>query len=1250
MEKLSRTRPLCRMFIRSLLMVVVCALSMSNVHAQKLSLNYQKTPLLTVLKEIQKQTPYTFVYNNSLIDVNQEVSITASDMDITAVVEQLFADTGITWQFLDKQISLSPKVFPQNVAEQGAGQTKPPFRGTILDEEGNPLPGAVVIVKDNPRKNTSADISGKFELTDLPLNTILVVSFLGYENVEYTVTERNNVNIQLTSGTVRLDDVVVTGYQTISRERATGSYVIANEEMLSKRPSANISNALTGIVPGMLTVTSNLDGQNRFLIRGKGTMQQTSQSNADYQVSLDPLIVVDGMPIQGFSTGNLHGAGFLNAKDPFSTVNPNDVETITVLKDAAATSIYGARAANGVIVITTKKGKGAEKLNIRFESFVSVGSKPDLDHAFNMASAESTIWYMENLRNYYPSWTSTWFNPYYDATNPFIYINDVAQNMYEYYDAGNITQAEFNRRQADIIARGNQQLWKKDLNDLVYRNSVEQQYNLSLRGGSEKLTYSLSAMYNIKDAYLIGDSSKGLIINSINSYKITNKLTFNFGLNTSLSNQTNNGIYLNTLKSSLSPWSRLVDDNGDYTHLAGVITYPYTNSLTSHTIYNTMYEPIYRSLYDGKTPASWLYNPVADRQYLDNTSERFTTRISAGLDYKILDELKLSVSGQYERNTYSANMLYKPESYYMRNLMNRFSTLNATTGLYNTYLPTGGAFNDRGDIYTGYVLRAQADYGKTFGKHDIVAIAGTEIMSSTQNNIPLIWRYGYNENTNAVLSSLDYVNQRQNIFGVNAYMPYIAPSSLLTYEDRFFSAYTNAAYTYDEKYTLSGSLRADASNYQAASVRDKFSPFWSVGASWIISREEFAKGLDWVDFLKLRASIGEAGIAAGKGITASVTTLGNVGASPTLSNNEPATQISARGNPALTWEKSRTIDLGLEYRLWNDKLYGNFTWYNKYSYDVLTNASVPIISQGVTSAVFNNAAISNKGIEISLGSRLKIVDDLEWNGMFNFSYNKNKVLEYNVINTSMRPDYYAGYPINGIWVYKTVGYTPEGYIILQGKDGTQEIADSRDATHLYDSINGAAGETVEDYNWTYFLGNGVNTMPAHFGFTNTFTWRGITLSFLLTGKFGYYIPSEERFSTRQDVPAYASALDRAMDTFNKGYANSAYAGMPLWNDDNSAVFSAGSTWMYYSNLVPALEDYYLKGDHIRLNEVYLGYELPNKFLGGVGNYLQNINLFVQARNLGVIWSANNRNIDPDYLLGEFKPLTTFTFGVKFNLN
>lgn len=1203
----------------------------NDIRTQTVTIGFTNEPLREALFALGRSAGFSMALPSD-VDASRLVNLPQAERTVEATLNLMLQGTNLEFRVQGGSIVFSER----DVATASAQQLQ--VTGRVVDETGEPLPFVTVIVRGTTI-GTVASIDGAFTITVPSAESTLQFSLMGYETIELPIDVTRPMAVRMSSDITTLEGVVVTGFQTISRERATGAYSIVTADRLAQRPTSNVATALDGLVPGLVVNSTSVDGQVRFTIRGQGTLPHETHE-VDRRLNTDPLIVVDGFPIQGFTAHSLGADGIWNANatDPFNTINPNDIESITVLRDAAATSIFGARAANGVIVITTRRGRG-ERLNISASSFVSVSARPNLEYAFNMASTESSFWYLEHLMEFFPNYRTNASDPYFAPANPFVFLNDPARLLFEFRERGNLTPEQFNQKRAELIARGDQ--WKTDLNDLVFRNAVNQQYNISLRGGTERAGFSLSLSHDRENGSSIGNDNNRTLVNSQNRFNLHRDLTLDIGLNAGLTRSTHNGISLPMLSSLIGPWSRLVDENGDFTHIAGIVLFPNADprNMSPWTTVFTMYEPIYMANFHGRTPVSWRYNPVEDREHMHNTSERFTARINAALEYQIIPTLRVRVSGQYERNQYSARMLYRPGSYFVRNFVNRFSTLNPATGNFTSFFPAGGIFNDRGTLYEGYVLRAQVDFNRSFGRHDIVAIAGSEVMSSTHTNSPVIWRYGYNENTNAVLTSLDFVNQRQNIFGVNEFMPFIPPGGLVTLEDRFFSVYGNVAYTFDDRYTISGSLRTDASNFQAMDMRSRFSPFWSVGASWIISREDFMSHIGWIDFLRLRTSFGEAGIAAGRTIMASVSTVGTGVPNVIFTNNEPFNTISARGNPTLTWEKSRTFDVGLEFRFWNNRLFGEITYYNRYSYDVLAQATVPTIAQGIATAIFNNAAISNTGIELSIGSRLNITRDLRWTGVLNYSHNRNEVREFHVLATGRRPNIHPGFAINSIWAYNAVGYTREGFIILEGRDGRRiELTD-------LNMINLPAGETVDTYNWSHHIGQ--LAPKGNLGFTSTFNFRGLTFSFLITGRFGHHFNRRDGFGHSQDRAAFSRSLERAIEVHKSGYENAPFIGRPLWNEYNRAVFAANNLWQNLPSITDNTKAAFLRGDHLRLSEVFLGYDIPGSLIGVSG--IRNINVFAQARHLGLLWTANEEGIDPDFPIGNLRPPPTFTFGLRVNL-
>ena len=1189
------------MKLNALFLLIGMQFAWANGIAQtKITIKEKTVNYKELFDQIKQQTGYTVMYSNDELDKHGTIAAGFNQADLKDVLDVVSRETGLSYEIMDEFVILKVADLQQPEAVT--------ISGKVTDESGQPLPGVAVQLKGTT-VGVATDIDGNFRLV-LPKqeSMTLVFSFIGMKTQEVIVTDEKPLNIVMQEDVKQMDEVVVTGYQTISKERATGAYAIVDAKILETKPVTNLSEALNGLVPGLAVQSSSVDGDMRFIIRGQGTLQ-------DNQSDRDPLIVVDGFPISDYSNNN----------DPFSTINPNDVESVTVLKDAAATSIYGARAANGVIVITTKKGQAGNDLDITADAYWSVSSRVNLDYVFNMASAENQFRYVELMNKYVP--ISGGFDPYVNPLYRKNYMSDPYRLLFERDIKHNITDAEYQKTKQQLIEMGNQGLWKNDLNDYVFRHALHSQYNVALRGATNRINYSFSASYDAEKGYLIGDDDQRIMLNMITSTKLTKNLTFDISINSAFFKSNNNSISEYDLKRTLSPWSRLVDDDGNFIHVSTM---------------NTVYEPILESEYEGKTPADWHYNPVSDRKYMNNESKTMNYRVHGGFNYATMWGLNVSAKGQYEWRRRSSHLEYDPESYYVRDLYNTYSHLVSETGMYESDFIQGGIFTDSGHVYEAYNLRGQIDYMWTQDVHNLSILAGTEILSSSTESMPSITRYGYNKYTNKVANTIDYDKQFTNIFGQETSgSPYSSMGGLNVWEDRFFSIYANAAYTYDDRYSITASFRTDASNFQSKSQRDKFSPFWSLGASWLLSRERFFSKIDWIDMLKLRASIGIAGVAAGKKSTSSVTTVStNDGNAIFPSSNS----INERGNGTLTWEKSRTFNLGVDIALFNHKLFGSAEFYNKYSYDVLSEVTVPAISQGTDKATFNNAEVLNRGVELSLSSDLAIIGDLKWRGILNYAYNSNKVTKFDLTSpiSPSYPGFVENYPIGLILTLKPAGYTPEGYVQLQGKDGVLETILTQETTHSSDNLS----RNLDENNWFYYIGT--STPKSNLSLSNSFTWKSLTFSFMITGRFGYYVSRDDAFDTGTNNASYSKQLDKSFAVYDKGYATQkGYSAYPLYNDENWKTYNAlgydaVASGMYYASTL--FDSNYINGNNIRLNEIFVSYELPENLLKRQGIFSR-INVYARASNLGLIWSANGE-MDPDYPVGSVKPMPTFTFGLK----
>lgn len=1192
----------------------------AGVYSQqvRLSMKWEEASIKQIINEIKKNSEFSFVYSDADIAGIKCQNVSFKDATVEDILTDCLKGTGLKFSIEEKTIV----IWKETVRLEKEEEEKT-VKGVVVDKQGIPLPGATVVLKGTI-SGVVSDSVGRFQIKLPEKGThVLVFSFVGMKKQEIPIVDQSFIRVIMEEDSEYLDDVVVTGYQTIAKERATGAYSIVDAETLRQKPTSNLAQALVGLVPGLTVVSAPVDGQVRFAIRGQGTLSQIGMGGANYKPDNDPLIVVDGFPISGYTLDS----------DPFSTINPNDVESVTVLKDAAATSIYGARAANGVIVITTKKGKSGGKLEVTADAYWSVSSRADLDYLFNMASAESQFRFEELMHKYDPI-NFAGNDPYTRPSARRLYMSAPYSMLYERDSKKNLSADEYEAKKQELIELGNRGGWKDDLNEYMFQRMVRQQYNVSLRGATDKLNYIFSASYDDEDSYLQENGNRRVLLNLASNARLTKNLTFELTVNTMFEREGNNGTSIESMREWLSPWTRLTDEQGKFVHVP-----------TSQTVYEPLL--VSEEYYAGKTPTDWTYNPAADREYTDNYSKTMNYRVQGGFEYQTTWGLNVSAKGQYEQRRYNNHVSYEPESFYVRDLYNTYAELQET-GMYTSYFPTGGVFSNEGHTYEAYNLRGQVDYSLMKDEHAFNMLVGTEVISATTETDPKITRYGYNKYTNSVLTELDYVTKRDNIFGVSEYMPFEKLGSLSTLEDRFFSVYANAVYTYNDRYSVTASFRTDASNFQAEDVRDKFSPFWSFGASWLISNERFMQPVSWVDQLKLRVSYGIAGIAAGKQGTSSVTTVAVHPGNLIYSGNESFNTIAARGNNTLTWEKSRTLNIGMDVAFFGHKLSGTVEFYNKYSYDVLANTTVPVISQGEGSMLLNNAEILNRGVEFSISSDLPVIGDLSWNGVLNYSYNHNELKKYGYTGPyiPVGPAYVVGHPIGSVGVLKPVGYTSEGYVLLEGKDGTQEAILDYDSSHMLDYVIPREGQTFDDNNWVYYLGSMEPTSTL--SFSNQFTWKGLTFSFMLTGQFGYYVMSSYHDSFSPDgrnLAAYSKRLDKAFEVYDEGYANqTSYSELPLYTDDNVDAFRGGEA---YSSTIGAsmyFKNNFIKGDHIRLNEIFLGYGLPQSLLSKQGIFSR-VNIYAQASNLGLIWSANGK-MDPDYPIGSLKPMPVFTFGLR----
>lgn len=525
------------------------------------------------------------------------------------------------------------------------------------------------------------------------------------------------------------------------------------------------------------------------------------------------------------------------------------------------------------------------------------------------------------------------------------------------------------------------------------------------------------------------------------------------------------------------------------------------------------------------------------------------------------------------------------------------------------------------------VFRNQLNYNNSFAeKHEISALAGIEISQyDTEGTVnPYVYGYNKEKNTSSVppYGYGSNVDSFKNFFGNSATIEGGNTSYSLRC-DRYVSYYTNIGYVYDGKYGASFSARGDGSNFVSDDPSLRWSPMWSVGAKWNIGKEEFIKDIDWINYLNLRATYGINGNAEK---STSPLTLVSVGSSVNSTTGTITGNISSFGNPSLRWEKTYTTNIGVDFDLFRSKLSGKLDFYNRKSKDVIGQVTIPSV-YGTSTQKFNNAEILNRGVELELTGNFHIPSvDLGIRSTVTYAYNYNKILKlyypalycYELVEADTHVE---GRPVGSLYSYDFLG-TENGIPYVIGANG-DKISMNDVSVH-----NRSLGLDILHYSGT--------TIPPHtFGWSNQFTWNNFSLYVYLTGNFGGIF----RAPTAGSIPSVGSGKTFVSSSI-KDFADSDGTLYPTWPLKDESNFYL---WDRYT---PNLEYFVQDASFIRLKEINLEYNLSKKLAGKL--HLRGAKLFVQARNLGLIYCANDYGYDPEWLPGSNKPSATIAFGANIN--
>lgn len=1033
--------------------------------------------------------------------------------------------------------------------------------GIIKDSlTGRPLQGASVRTL-NGEGCTISDGQGRFYLRVAPNDTLLA-TVVGYHKGLFLINKGNSspLTLLLHPSDSTLQDVIVnTGYQSIPKERATGSFVQINNQLINRSVGPNILDRLKGVTSSLLFDEG--PSHPPITIRGIGTLSKAITS---------PLIIIDNFPYEG----------------DISNINPNDVENITILRDAAAASIWGAKAGNGVIVITTKKAKRNQPMHLTVSSNYSLKAKPDL-FGQSQISTEGSIEVVKMLFD----------NGFYDAklkdTRTYPVISPVVRIL-DKNRRGDLSDEAADAMLGDLAKIDVRNGYLK----YFYRPEATQQYSINLSGGKDKIAYMSSIGYDKQLSTEIGNKNDRITWRSNIVLQSLAKLQIQASSMVTWTRRSVNSQVPYDLGTggSLYPYTKFADENGKALPIEQDMASSFKDTAGNGMLLN------------------WDYVPLDELKYSDNTSASMDILLNTQATYTFLPVLKGEVTYQYEHQNLTGRTYHSPLTYYTRNLINLYSVIDGNKISYG--LPVGGILDKSFSEATTHNVRGQVDYDQYLSKHHINAVFGGEIRETSSIGSSPATTYGYNEN-NLTFVNVNFAERYPVLDGLN-YSGIIRNNASFTNKlDRVVSIYANASYSYDNRYTFSGSARRDASNIFGVSTNNKWKPLWSIGGAWTVSNEKFYK-LSQMPFLKLRFTYGFSG-NVNNSISA-LTTLSYSSSNFTQLSVLPFAQVLNPPNPDLSWEQVRTVNAAVDFSSKNNRLSGSIEYYSKKSTNVLS--SVPAdITTGVSSFKKNSADLQGHGLDLTLNANI-INRNFIWNSNFLLSYNKVVVT---ATKEGITPRTLAS--SGGGLIEPVVGQSP--YSIASFKWGGLNPQNGNPIGYLN-------GEPSEDYRsiitktgWDDIIINGSAVPELYGGLRNTFRYKQVAFSFNITYKMLYYF--------RKNALNYSSL-------FNSGFGTGDYANR--WQTPGDEKTTNVPSMIYPANSQRDL--FYgqssiniVSGDQIRLQDIRLSYDFTPR------TTFQTIELFVYASNLGLLWRKNQDHLDPDAYKTYPQP-ATWSLGCKIN--
>lgn len=1164
-----------------LLLIGSLHLSASSFSQTRVSLNMKDATVQEVFSNLEKMTDYTFLYKLDLVGKCGKVNVDATDKDFSLLLEDLLKPLGLSFKIDDKVVVIT-------VAQAKDEKKMITIKGRAFTADSVGVAGATVILKGTTT-GVITNMAGEFTITIPEMKSpILIFSFMGMKTLEVKYTGQKMMMVLMEEDTKAMDEVIVTGYQRIRKSDMVGSTNTVKREDLFFDGTNSIEQMLQGKLPGMLVMnTSGLVGK-RQKVRVRGT--STLLGNQEPVWVVDGIIQEDPLPFSSRDFDAL-GGSFDMIKDfvgnAISWLNPNDIEDITVLKDASATVMYGVKAANGVILIQTKRGK-AGSMSVNYSGNFTI--TPRLTYKkMNLMNSKERV---DVSREAYE--------------RGLIGSRDLEKIGYEgvleRYLAKEISYDEFNDEVKKL------ETMNTDWFDLLFRNSVSMNHSLSISGGTDRISYYGSINATENKGTSIGNESTLYSASVGLNAKFGEKV--NVGLKVNGSTEETKGYYQVDPYGYASTTSRVIPC---FTEDGEKYFYPQT---------------------DG-----YLYNILHEISMTGNKNTSRSIGVSASFRWDILKGLQFeSTFGLGTSNVVGESFADEQSNYITKIRRYEFGTMRPADELYQrSELPHGGELNTTEDRNFNYTWRNVLSYSYVLAeKHRFSLMVGQECRSNKYDGVSSTV-YGYFPGRGKSVSLPPTIIK--NINGVDTRNSLLDKYSTVITDRKsnyvgYFGSFT---YGFNERYILTASIRSDASNRFGQDTRNRFLPVWSLGGRWNVHYESWMQNQNVISDLNFRISYGWQGNVAENYGPDLIAKMG--GGNETIDQNRTGEYmmfIKSLPYGNLRWEKTKTINLGTDFGLFQNKITWTIEYYYKKTEDMIVEKEVPY-AYGVVSMPINGGNMVNRGLEISAGFTPVRTDNFAWNVSVNTSKNFNKIKSSMNENAGWQMAASGalnkeGYAVSSFWAFEFKGLNPN--------TGSAEF----DIPSLEDNPDGLLDAT------TFMKYMGTTEPDFSGGVSMSFRYKSLSLStsfnLQLGGKkFLYHIFDNTVINST--ASAYSN-LPKEMAKRWKKPGDENFTNIPSLPSKDASYYKLPNGASGYT---PEMYNYsdarVVNASFLRCNGLSLNYTLPEAWVKKI--YLKNLSFSASVSNLFMIVSKEFKGMDPEVATGSQPISRTYSLGINISL-